>query len=437
MARPEPAVELAPPVSPNLVRPREIPGARAIARNTIETLVFRGLSTPIALVLVVVQSRFLDPAGRGAFVIAVLGVTIFSRLLGQLGAAVTSRTAGSEEADLRGLVHRALGIGGALGLLGSVAVFAAAAGEGVGLAAALLAGLALVPNVVWQTVSGVLLGLARVRLWNYIQLAPPVLTLVGMLVLVVALDAGVAGAVGAWTLANAATATLALAATRSTWWPPALPNLMDATGRALVRLALIMGAVQVVNLVSYRIELFILRRFETLREVGVYSIAMQAAEAIWLVAAAVATAVTAPVVHETDERAAALVARAAGRALLLTAAVAAVVGIAAPFVVPLLFGDAFSPAVEPLAVLLPGVVVYAPVTVLVVYLSVRRRRPRLSLLVSVVGMTVTAAGALALIPPLGTLGAALASTSGYVAGGALAWILFVRVARLRWSGRTP
>ena len=436
-ARPEPAVELAPPVSPNLVRRGEIPGARDIARNTVETLIFRGLSTPVALVLVVLQSRFLEPSGRGAYVIAVLGVTIFSRLLGQLGAAVTSRAAGRADAELRGLVHRALGLGVALGAIGSTAVFAAALGEGVGLATALLAALALVPNVVWQTVSGVLLGVARIRLWNYVQLAPPLLTLAGMVVLVVVLDAGVPGAVGAWTLANVLTAAFALGATRSTWWPPGLPRVFDPTARALLGLALVMGAVQVVNLLSYRVELFILRRFESLSEIGIYSIAMQAAEAIWLVAAAVATAVTAPAVHETEERAAGLVARAAGRALLLTAGVAAVVGIAAPLVVPLIFGDDFADSVRPLAVLLPGVVAYAPVTVLVVYLSVRRGRPRLSLAVSVVALVVTAAASLALIPPFGTVGAAVASALGYLVGGALAWALFVRVAGLRWSGRRP
>ena len=63
--RPSPAIEAAPPVTPNLVRRKEIPGARSVGRNTFETLLFRGLSTPIALLLVVIQSRFLDPAGRG------------------------------------------------------------------------------------------------------------------------------------------------------------------------------------------------------------------------------------------------------------------------------------------------------------------------------------------------------------------------------------
>ena len=78
----DPADDAAPPVAPNLIRPREIPGARRVGRNTLEILVFRGLSTPLALVLVVIQSRFLAPSGRGTFVLVVLSVTILSRLLG-------------------------------------------------------------------------------------------------------------------------------------------------------------------------------------------------------------------------------------------------------------------------------------------------------------------------------------------------------------------
>ena len=43
--RPAPAIDGSPPVSPT-----EVPGERAVGRNTLETLLFRGLSTPIALV---------------------------------------------------------------------------------------------------------------------------------------------------------------------------------------------------------------------------------------------------------------------------------------------------------------------------------------------------------------------------------------------------
>src|SRR5439155_17991661 len=118
--RAAPVMDIAPPVTPNLVRTSEVASARETSARAIETLFFRGLSTPLALVLVVLQSRFLHPDGRGAFVLGVLTVTIFSRLLGQLGVAVTSRS--RESRDLRGLVLRAFGVAVVAGIAGTAAV---------------------------------------------------------------------------------------------------------------------------------------------------------------------------------------------------------------------------------------------------------------------------------------------------------------------------
>jgi O-antigen/teichoic acid export membrane protein len=432
--RPSPGVEAAPPVTPNLVRREEIPGARHVGRNTFETLLFRGLSTPVALLLVVIQSRFLDPAGRGRFVLVVLTVTILARLFGQLGVAVTSHARGAE---LRPFVVRALTLALLLGTAGiAVILVAGAAIDAFGLRLAAIAAPALVPNIVNACISGVLLGRARIRLWNYIQALPPLLTLVGMLVVVVGLGHGVDGAVAVWTAAYFATAAFALFAARDLWLPPTAPRILDRHGRAVLRLALLMGAVQIVNLIGYRIELFILDRYEGLAQVGIYSIAMQAAEAMWLVPAAIATAVTGPAVHETPAGAARLIRNACGRGLLYTGGLAVVVGALAPFVIPLLFGDDFRGATRPLLLLLPGVAVYGPVSILVVYLSIRCGRPRLSLLVSAIGLVVTAGAAFIFIPRYGASGAAVASAIGYAAGGLAAWICFVRLAGLTLLGRT-
>ena len=423
-------MEGAPPVDPALGRSREIPGAKDVGRNTLETLLFRGLSTPVALLLVVIQSRFLAPSGRGQFVLVVLSVTILSRLLGQLGLAVTNRLQEVPATEVRPLVHRAFAIGAALGALGMAGIVAwGAATPGIGAGTAAIAAAALVPNVVWQTVSGVLLGVARVRLWNYIQALSPLLTLGGMLLLVVALDGGVQAAVLAWTLAHVLTAGFALVAARDLVLPVGLPPVLDTHGRTILRLALVMGAVQVVNLIGYRVELFLLEYYDGVAEVGIYSIAMQAAEALWLIPAAIATAITGPVVHEPEREASRRVAKAALRALAYSAAAAAAVGVAAPFVIPLLFGEAFEGAARPLLLLLPGVVAYGTVTVLVVYVSVRRGRPRLALTVSVAGMVVTAAAAVPLIAEYGKTGAAAASSLGYGVGAALAWLFFARLAR--------
>ena len=428
--RPGGSVGVTPPVNPNLAPRRELAAAKGVGRNTLETVLFRGLSTPTALVFVVVQSRLLEAEGRGEFVVVVLGATIVSRLLGQLGVAVTSRLRDAT-VPVAGLTRRALGLGIALGVVGAPIMAAVTAESGqVSTKLAILGALGIVPNIAWQTISGVLLGQGRIQLWNVIQLLAPVLALLALLVLVAGLDTGVSGALAGWALGNTLTAVFALGAARDLWWPPTPPRLLDGAGRTILRLALVMGAVQVVNLISYRAELFVLGQESGNAAVGIYSIALQAVESMWLVPAAIATAVTAPVVSaEDDRRAAAIVARSAIRSLGLATLIAGAVAGIAPFLIPAVFGKEFKGAVVPLELLLPGVVVYAPVTVLVVYLSVRKAEPWWTLAVSLASMLVTVGAAVLLIPGHAARGAAGASAIGYGAGTALAWGFFAALSR--------
>src|SRR5439155_3611388 len=122
-------------------------------------------------------------------------------------------------------------------------------------------------------------------------------------------------------------AAFALYAARDLWWPVRIPPALDRLGRTILWLAIVMGAVQVVNLISYRAELFVLGRESGNAAVGIYSIALQSVESMWLVPQAIATAVTAPVVAAPDDRrAAGLIARSSVRALGLAALIAAAVG---------------------------------------------------------------------------------------------------------------
>jgi O-antigen/teichoic acid export membrane protein len=430
------SVGVTPPVTPNLAPRPELTAAKKVGRNTIETILFRGLSTPTALLFVVVQSRLLAPEGRGEFVVVVLGATIVSRLLGQLGVAVTSRMRDAAT-PVAGLTQRALGLGLGLGLVGAPVMAAITAVSGqVPTKLAIVGALGIVPNVGWQTISGVLLGQGRIRLWNVIQLLSPVLALAALLVLVAGLHTGVTGALGGWALANALTAVFALAASRDLWRPLHVPRVFDRVSRTILRLAIVMGVVQVVNLISYRAELFVLGRESGNAAVGIYSIALQSVESMWLVPAAIATAVTAPVIAAPDDsHAAALIARSSARALALAVLIAGAVAAIAPFLIPAVFGQEFKGAVVPLELLLPGVVAYAPVTVLVVYLSVRRAEPWWTLIVAIVSMVVTVGAAVALIPSHSARGAAAGSSIGYAAGAALAWGLFAQLRRR--SNRLP
>jgi len=429
----EASTSATPPVNPELPRAPELSSARLTGRNTLEVLLFRGLSTPLGLLLVVLQGRFLAPSGRGTFVLSVLTVSIFSRLLSQLGVAVAHRMRSrrsDEPHELRPLVLRALGVGVVLGAAGTVAIVAlGAVTPSVGVRTAAIAGLALVPNVMWQTVSGVLLGLGRIRAWNWVQIASPLATVIGTLVLVVGLHGHVRAALAAWTAAHFATAVLALWLARDLWRPMRVPRLTDRTSERLTWLALTMGALQVIALIGYRAELFVLEAVDGVRAVGIYSIANQAAESMWLIAASIATAITAPVVRDDEHDALELVRRSLRKSVLYTAAAGVAVAASAPFVIRYALGSAFRGATTPLLILLPGAVAYAPVQILVVYLSVRRGRPQLSLAAGLVAMVVTVAAAVPLVRAHGASGAAAASALGYACGALVAWLLFQRLAR--------
>ncbi len=280
-----------------------------------------------------------------------------------------------------------------------------------------------------QTVSGVLLGLGRIRAWNWVQIASPLATVIGTLVLVVGLHGHVRAALAAWTAAHFATAVLALWLARDLWRPMRVPRLTDRTSERLTWLALTMGALQVIALIGYRAELFVLEAVDGVRAVGIYSIANQAAESMWLIAASIATAITAPVVRDDEHDALELVRRSLRKSVLYTAAAGVAVAASAPFVIRYALGSAFRGATTPLLILLPGAVAYAPVQILVVYLSVRRGRPQLSLAAGLVAMVVTVAAAVPLVRAHGASGAAAASALGYACGALVAWLLFRRLAR--------
>jgi O-antigen/teichoic acid export membrane protein len=424
-----------PPVaSPHKVS--RVPGAD-VKKNTFEVLLFRGLSTPLSFLIVVLQSRVLEPTGRGTFVLAVLTVTIFTRLLGDLGTATTNQVTAEAE-DLGAVTASALRLSLAFGIVCSLLVITVGPlASDIGVETALFAALALTPSLVVRTLSGVLLGTANIRAWNWLQILPTFVSFAGFLVLCVLFDFGVRGAVISWTLGHVAAALVGLVLTRRIWLGWLARRRPRGRALRLFWLAISMGAASVITLLNYRIELFILGRYEDLDQVGVYSNAVQVAESLWLVSTALATAVLAPAIHETEERAASLVARSAGKALLFITGAGVVLFAIAPWLVPLIFGDKFEDSVRPVQLLLPGIVLYGPVAILTIYISVRKGRALLTLAGPVVSLVVTVALALLLIPDRGAEGAAVASSVGYAVSAVVVGLVFVRLAGLGWLSSRP
>src|SRR4051812_29815172 len=95
---------------------------RQVGRDAITTLAFRAGSLPFTFAISVVTSRLLLPTGRGAFVLALLTVTLAATLLGNVGTAATHEIARKEH-ESQHVVGGALTITFALGIAAAFVLF--------------------------------------------------------------------------------------------------------------------------------------------------------------------------------------------------------------------------------------------------------------------------------------------------------------------------
>jgi O-antigen/teichoic acid export membrane protein len=285
------------------------------------------------------------------------------------------------------------------------------------------------------TASGLWLGQGRMLPLNAPQVAAPalVLALLAVLALLPGQDVAlptVLPVLVAWVVGKAVVAALTgLAAARSAG--SAAPEASALRGQW--RFVATIGATNVLSLLNYRATLFVLERHAGLAEVGVYSVAVQVAELLWLLSSAVTVSAYHRIGVEDGAAAARTTLRAVQVNLLATLAAAPLLYLGAAFALPRLLGPAFDAALLPLALLLPGVAGYAAASSLSAYYTNQRGRPQWSAAVAALSLTLTLGVAAWTVPRFGAAGAALASTLAYGVAIALALGWFLRDTGLGWA----
>jgi O-antigen/teichoic acid export membrane protein len=189
----------------------------------------------------------------------------------------------------------------------------------------------------------------------------------------------------------------------------------------------------VVQLLNGRLDFVIVTALVGPAALGVYAVASRFAELLRLPSLAI-NYVLYPAYARLGSRIAVTRARAAIRRTGWVPAAAAVpVAVAAPVVLPLLYGPEFRAAVVPTWILLAGLAGGGVYGVLSAFMS-GAGRPGLNSFAQVTGLAVTIALDLTLIPHLGIVGAAIASTFAYLTTTGVLLICF-RVMRTGLRGR--
>jgi O-antigen/teichoic acid export membrane protein len=377
---------------------------------------------------VLIVSRALGPSGRGS-VAFLTAIAMISSNLATMGIHEANvNLAGSEPRLRRALAGNSLLLSAVFGALAIAAVVALmlVAPRAAGGADPLLLALTLssLPILVLNSyVRALLQGEYGFSITNATYALPALINVGvnGTLALVGHLTVGVA--VITW-IAGQTIATGIMV-----WYLARRSGGFGRPSMALVRSTLGFGTKshigRVMLLGNYRLDQWILGAIAGPSQLGVYSVAVALAEALFLLPTSLAVVQRPDLVRVSHDEAVRQSSAVFRNALLLTAVAGIILILLAPFIVVGLFGDAFDGAINQLRVLVCGAFGIVALKQLGSAL-VARQKPTLSSLAIGSAFVSTVVLDLLLIPHHGGMGAAIASTVSYTFGGIVVVVIFMR-----------
>lgn len=182
----------------------------------------------------------------------------------------------------------------------------------------------------------------------------------------------------------------------------------------------------VVQYLSYRLDIFIVNLFLGVREVGLYTLALNISQTIWLFSGTISN-VLYPNIASSSDIAATIqrTSRVAKLTLWSNVAIALVIAVTGKGLLPFVFGLEFQESIPSLLWLLPGVAAFGITNVVSSYV-VGIGKPRLTFLFAVVCLVVMVTLDVFLVPLWGIDGASIASSIAYFVTTLVSIAVFVR-----------
>lgn len=399
----------------------------SLARGTGINLVSRTGAVGLGLLITLVVAR-LGTEAQGLFALFTAVEAVVLAACSGLGVALARRISHHRQAAaplVSAMVWACLGLGCALGLL----CWSASRWLGESYRALVVLASVLPLALVAPNLTGLWLGQGRMAPIAAITLAAPSLTLAGL--------AGVwlvGGPISAMTvlLCWAASRVLVslgglLAAFQGGWAAPNWPAL-----RADLGFALTVGAANLISMLNYKVDLFLVEHYLGVASTGVYSIAVMVAELLWFVSASASQAAFARVGTPDRAHSGATVVRVLHVSVLALLLCAPLLYAAAHWALPPLLGEAYRAALPVLALLLPGVLAYSAASALSAYFTNHAGKPLVPAAMAGLSLLINLVLSVLLIPRLGMAGGAVATSVSYILTIMLMLHLFRTHAGLSW-----
>ena len=275
----------------------------------------------------------------------------------------------------------------------------------------------------------ILLGREQIVKFNTVAISKSIFQLGLVFVFLIVLDQGVFGAVLAYIVTTVCVALLV------TLFIKKLNRINFSINFGLLKESLRYGGKgylgNVAQFLNYRLDMLLVAYFLNVTAVGHYTIAVGMAERLWMIPGSIGTVLFPRVSAIADTQANQLTSKVSRHTLFIVFILSIVLIVLAKPLILIFFGISFLPSVEPLMILLPGIVALSFAKVLTSDLA-GRGTPEFGTYASIVSLAVNIPLNLYFIPKWGISGAAFASSIAYILATLIIVAAFIKISEKSW-----
>ncbi|MDD4170409.1 MAG: sugar transferase [Desulfotomaculaceae bacterium] len=414
-------------------------GLRKLFVNIGGTMLRQIVAALMGVGLAVLLARTLGPQGNGTYAMTILLPTLLANLLNLGIPSANAYYIGRGNISVQSAFYTNIRLWCILSVLGASLALLVIKVSGASLfpgvpGILLVAALFLFPLELLQFfLKSLLQGAQDFRRFNLVSLVTPAGTLIFAIVAVQIFDLGVQGALLSFGLGYLLGLLFTLGAVRTHFYA----TEQVKPGSSYVKQCLGYGwkahLSNILTFINYRADLYLVNLLLNPIATGIYVIAIQLAERLWMLSQAVSTVIL-PRLSELDhdedsrKRLTPIVAR---WVFLVTVIVAGIVALLINPLIKILFGAQYLPAAGAFMWLLPGMVLFSFSRVIANDLAARGR-PELNMYTALLIVIVNVLANMLLIPKMGIKGAALATTIAYSCNAVVNLFLFKRISGNKW-----
>ncbi|HPP74191.1 MAG TPA: oligosaccharide flippase family protein [Armatimonadota bacterium] len=359
-------------------------------------------------------ARFIGPDGKGVVTAILVVPTLVSNLLALGLREPIAHLIGKKVFNIKEIIDSAywfLILSSAAGIIISGIYLVSIGNPEFTPLMSLLALMVVPANATIFLCGGIFLGQGRIGLLNRVVWISEFLRLLAIVGLVWALNLGVTSALVAWLLGLCITASYGVALVRADFKPKR--RYIPPVAKKMLGMSGIYTLSILATRLHHSIDIIMMERLSNVTQIGLYAVGLGTVELILHIPSAVGTVLFSRSANAADwVSMAAQVAKLLRVTFLAAWLAGAALYLAAPVMIPLVYGSAFMPSIAITQLLIPGIVGWSISSVINGSMK-GHGRAGIGILVTLPGVVINVILNYFLLPKYGAKGAALASVISY------------------------